>query len=179
MTVVAITGTPGTGKSSICKELKGRGFEVLEIAELIRKLGIKTVHNDRYDSDEVDTEELRGKVDEYIASMKNEALFVSGHLSHFVTCSTAVVLRTDPHVLYARLEARGWRKEKILENVRAEILDVILVEAAERINDLFELDTTRMKPRAAAAKLLEAISRRPESMRPGRIDWTGGIEEWF
>lgn len=179
MPVVAITGTPGTGKSSISGELKRMGHAVVDVAELIRNLEIRTVYDTGYDSHEVDTDMLGRRIGEHLSTAGRELVFLSGHLSHFAPCAIGVVLRTEPHVLYSRLSERGWNEQKVLENVRAEILDVILVEAAERINDVFELDTTRMKADEAAAKVLEAVRRRPKSMRPGRIDWTGGIEEWF
>ncbi len=179
MKVAALTGTPGTGKSSISEELKKRGYAVLEIAELIDSLHVRTRFNPEYGSREVDTDELRKKVDGHLSPMKHTMLFLSGHLSHFATCSTAVVLRCEPHTLRERLTRRGWNEVKILENVRAEILDVILVEASERIKDVFEVDTTGREVSSATDAVLDAVGKMPDSLRPGRINWTGEIEEWF
>ncbi len=177
--VVALTGTPGTGKSGISAELKKRGYEVLEMAALIDSLHVHTSFNPEYGSREVDTDELRTKVDGHLSSMKPAMLFLSGHLSHFATCSTAVVLRCEPHTLRERLRRRGWNEVKILENVRAEILDVILVEASERIKDVFEVDTTGREVTFATDIVLDAVVKMPDSLRPGRINWAGEIEEWF
>jgi len=41
-----------------------------------------------------------------------------------------------------RLEARGYSEEKIRENIEAEALDVILVEAFEWCEKVFEINTT-------------------------------------
>lgn len=179
MRVIALTGTPGTGKSGISAELKKRGFVVLEIAALIDSLHVGTSFNPEYGSREVDTDELRTKVDAHLSHMAAPLLFLSGHLSHFATCGTAVVLRCEPHTLRERLTGRGWNEVKILENVRAEILDVILVEASERIKDVFEVDTTGSEVSSATDLVLYAVDKLPDTLRPGRIDWTGEIEEWF
>jgi len=42
-----------------------------------------------------------------------------------------VVLRTSTEVLYDRLKARGYKEEKLQENMDAEIMQVILEEARE------------------------------------------------
>ena len=48
-------------------------------------------------------------------------------------------------LLQKRLEQKGWKKEKIRENVDAESIDVILCEAVEFFNkeDIFEINTTK------------------------------------
>ncbi len=179
MTTVALTGTPGTGKSSVASILREKAIVVFEIAELIEALGISMRFNARYGSNDVDVDELRKKVNGFIEREGQGTFFISGHLSHFAGCDIAVVLRCEPHVLMERLERRGWSRKKIIENVRAEVLDVITVEAAERIKDVFEVDTTASDTVAAAQRVVEAVERKPDSLRPGRINWSGEIEEWF
>ena len=179
MQVVAITGTPGTGKSSVTGELQMRGFKVLEISEAVKALGIASEYSEEYGSYEVDVEELKKKIDAHVATLNEKRIFLSGHLSHFVSCDFAVVLRCEPHTLYSRLGSRGWKSEKILENVRAELLDVILVEAAKRIKDVFEIDTTGINPARASDLLLQVVESGNDAMRPGNINWMGEIEEWF
>lgn len=179
MEVVALTGTPGTGKSSVSLCLRGMGCNVMNVSNLITELGISVSFSRRHRSSEVDTEELRAKADAYIAGLKGSRVILSGHLSHFISCDVAVVLRCEPHVLYERLTKRGWRERKVAENIRAEILDVILVEAVERIKRVYEIDTTKRDAGRTAELLLEAVNGRAKSLKPGRVDWTGEIEEWF
>lgn len=177
--VIAITGTPGTGKSSVAAELKKQGFRVIEILEAVKLLGVSSEYKAEDESYEVDVKDLKRRLDAHVAALNEERLFISGHLSHFVSCDVAVVLRCEPHTLHSRLKARGWKDEKIMENVHAELLDVILVEAVERIKDVFEIDTTAINPAKASALLLEAVDTGNEAMRPGRINWAGEIEKWF
>lgn len=179
MKIVAITGTPGTGKSSIGNELQKMGFNVLEIADLLDKLSIGREYDPYFRTFDVDTEELKVKIDWHLKKLKKGTVFLTGHLSHFISCDIAVVLRCRPNELAKRLASRKWPSEKILENVRAEILDVILIEAAERIKDVFEVDTTVTKAAGAAEIITDIVSNGNEKYRAGRIDWTDEVESWF
>ena len=67
---------------------------------------------------------------------------IEGHLSHLLSVESAIILRCDPIVLGERLKAKDWQKEKIKENVGAEILDVIKIEAYESLEKVFEIDTS-------------------------------------
>ena len=68
----------------------------------------------------------------------------------------AVILRCNPLELRKRLAAKGWSENKILENVQAEVLDVIKIEAHESLDKVYELDTTAKSPEEVT-DLFEAI----------------------
>ena len=77
-----------------------------------------------------------------------------------------------------RLETRGYSEEKIKENVEAEALDVILVEAFEWCEEVFEINTTGKSIEEAGQdieKIIEHILNGSEEelleYRPGSIDW--------
>ena len=59
-------------------------------------------------------------------------------------CDLVIILRCRPDILKSRLVKRGYRGEKIQENVEAEALDVILVETLEihPPGHILEIDTT-------------------------------------
>ena len=75
----------------------------------------------------------------------DEILILEGHFSHHFA-DWSIVLRLLPSELEARLEARGYSAEKIRENLEAEALDVILVEAVEICSRVDEIDTTGRAP---------------------------------
>lgn len=65
MAVIAITGTPGVGKTSVSAELRKRGYEVVDINEHLRShglLGEKDVPRDTYN---VDMDALNASLEEY------------------------------------------------------------------------------------------------------------------
>ncbi|MES1919525.1 hypothetical protein MHBO_001340 [Bonamia ostreae] len=53
------------------------------------------------------------------------------------------VLRTDNEILYKRLEKRGYKQDKISENIEAEIMQVVLDEATNIFgaNKIIELSS--------------------------------------
>jgi len=124
--VVAITGTPGVGKTSVARKLKELGYEVYAVGELAEKLDCIIDYEE--DCVVVDVEELKKK---FQSMPKGDLVVVEGHLSHNLA-DTAVVLRCNPLVLKERLFRRGWSEEKVMENVEAELIDEILVESLEQ-----------------------------------------------
>jgi adenylate kinase len=83
-----------------------------------------------------------------------------------------IVLRCNPLTLKKRLRNRGWSEEKVLENVEAEVVDTILMEAL-RCKEVYEIDTTNMKSEEVANAIERILKRKGESFsfKPGRIDW--------
>lgn len=140
--IVAITGTPGTGKSSVC-ELLEKEYPVIHVNELVKEKGFYVGVDDKRDCLIADTE----KISEYIhANQKkmgeNQVLIVESHLSHQLSPDLTIVLKADISVLKSRLEKKGFGKRKIEENIEAEIMDVILVEAVEICKKINIIDTT-------------------------------------
>ncbi len=133
----AITGTPGTGKTSVASRLAADGYTVLHVSDLASSYvcGRDTQRDcDIVDVDSMD-ELFRGRTDD---------LLVDGHLSHLLSVDQAVVLRCHPDVLARRLRNKGWSQRKIRENVMAEALDVILLDAVGRHGEahVAQIDTS-------------------------------------
>ena len=94
-------------------------------------------------------------------------------LAHYLPCDKLIILRCRPDVLKERLNGRGYSPEKIRENVEAEALDVILIEAvnAYQPEQIFEIDTTNIN----AEKTADLILAFTEGKLPaafGSIDWS-------
>ena len=165
--IVALTGTPGTGKSSVAEELKRRGYRVESVNELADKFGCVVGIEDNVRI--VDVERLA----EEIEHLRGEMIIVEGHLSHLLNPDVTIVLRCHPEKLKKRLENRGWRKEKVLENLEAEIVDSILMEAMGN-RKVYEIDATDLMPKELAdiiEKILKNGEEYKEKYRPGKIDW--------
>ncbi|MGA9140091.1 MAG: adenylate kinase family protein [Methanocella sp.] len=171
---VALTGTPGTGKSTVAP-LIDEGFRVLDLNALI-----KDGYNLGTDPERKSVIADLDRLDGYIESLKGDYI-IEGHVSHLLPVDRIVVLRTAPRVLRERLARRGWSKAKIDENVEAEALDVILVEALEmtggrgRPRNVYEINATDMSPEEVAAAIREII-RGTDNYKPGSVDFS---EELF
>src|SRR6059036_1430755 len=143
--LVAITGTPGTGKTSACDVLARRGYVIVDLDDVARQEGLIVGRDKRRGTDEVDVDALREGL-----HIPAKVAFLKSHYSHRMEVNLAVVLRCRPSVLRARLEARGWPLEKVRENVEAEAIDVSLQEAVARLPFVFEVDTTDLTPEQSA-----------------------------
>jgi len=130
-----ITGTPGTGKSSIARMLREEGFRVLHLSETT---GDYVIEEDLLRETMVIDE------DRWAAEFVPFDGIVEGHLAHLLPCDRMAVLRCRPDVLAARLQGRGYGEEKVRENTLAEAPDVVLVETLELFTpeQVYELDTT-------------------------------------
>jgi adenylate kinase len=174
--LVALTGTPGTGKSTAAELLRYRGREVREISDIVRSGKVSTVLDEERGSLEVDTEELDEVVGKELEG--RDALLV-GHLSHFLSVDLIIVLRCRPSVLAERLRVRGWSDDKVGENVEAEGCDVILVEAVENGAEVAEIDTTDLPAERVADAIEEVLAGEREKYAAGHVDWSDEVMGWF
>jgi len=170
---VALTGTPGTGKTSVAEILVRRGYHVVYLDRLAeeRKLivGIDPARNTR----EVDIEALDEAVEVPV-----KLGFLVGHYSHLLSVNLAIVLRCHPRALAERLRARGWPEAKVRENVEAEAIDVITQEAVARVPYVYEIETTSSAPEDSATAVLRILQGRTDGHEPGRFDWSDEVLSW-
>lgn len=179
--IISITGTPGTGKSVVAKILAKRlKANLIDIRKLIEKEKIPYTWDRKRNTRIVSTIDLKKAVDKKI--VKNRTNIVEGHLSHFLKSDFIFILRCDPKELKKRLAKRKWSEEKIKENMSAEILDEITIEALEcrKSRKIYEIDTSEKKHQEVAQLIadilkyssLKRYSRRFEQYKPGNIDWS-------
>ncbi len=164
----SLTGTPGVGKTSVSDILREKGYEILDLNEFIEKNDLKGEKDEDRRSFEVDTEGLR----EVFEEREIDADMIEGHLSHYLPVSFVIVLRCSPSELQDRMEKKGWSEEKIEENVEAEMLDTILLEALDMDSDVYEIDTTSKTPEKVAENVTDIISGEEEDYEPGSVDWS-------
>lgn len=161
---VALTGTPGTGKSTIA-DMIDQGFRVVHVNELI-----KDGYNMGMDEERNCLIADLPRLSKYAKSLKEDVI-LEGHTSHLLPVDTIIVLRSSPTALQKRLKDRGWSEAKIRENIEAEALDIILVEAMDTHKKVYEIDTTKMTPMQARDAVMEAI-RGTDKYTPGGVDFS-------
>ena len=177
MTIVAISGTPGTGKTALSESLRNKGYSVLDINEHIRTHGILGERDEERDTFEVDIDALNRSVSNIISADK--VLFIDSHMSHCLDCDIVLVLRCSPCVLSERLRERGYSENKVRENIQAEILDVILCEAVDSDVPVYEFDTSDIDVNSIVESVKYILAGNTDKYLPGDVDWTGEIEIWF
>src|SRR3989344_9034626 len=146
MKCVIVTGSPGTGKSKvaklIAKKLKG---EYVDVNRLVKNKKIKSKYDKKLMTSIIDVKILN----KYLIRMIKESkklLVIDSHLSHYLPkkyVKLCVVTKCDLKILKKRLEKRGYGKEKIRDNLDAEIFDICLVEALENKHKVKVIDTTK------------------------------------
>lgn len=162
---VALTGTPGTGKSAVASALAPT-LRSIEIADLARARG--TARSVR-GGIAVDLERLRRQL-RGPTSLTGLDLVV-GHLAHLLPLRDVVVLRCHPEELERRLRrARRGRPAERHENGIAEATDVILLEARGPGRRVWEIDTTGRSVAQVARAVARRVRERGRSSY-GRVDW--------
>lgn len=172
--LIALTGTPGTGKSTVALGLQARGWSVLEVNDLARRHGLLRIKDPARDSYDLDLDELQEALDK--EGFANGVLV--GHLSHLLDVDMVIVLRCHPEVLAKRLEARRWSLAKVRENALAESLDIILAEAVDSGVPVFEINTTEMTLPETEAATLAILAGEKEKYAVGNIDWSEEALRW-
>jgi adenylate kinase len=180
--IIALTGTPGTGKTSVSKFLEETYF-VIDLNKLAIKENFITGIDEDRNSKIIDINRLDNYIDKNYN--KKSVVFVEGHLSHLLkSVDKVIILRCNPNVLIKRLSKKGWNKEKIKENLEAEILDIILCETVDIHSDknIFEIDTSKKSIRDIASLIKEIIKsgfRNVKTHNIGNIDWSEEILKKF
>src|SRR5271157_4958922 len=159
-----LTGTPGTGKSSIAEELACRGHRVVHLSD--------TMSGFVLEKDEI-RDTLVIEEEAWISSFVPLDGFVEGHLAHLLPCDRIIILRCRPDKLSERLVSRGYSETKIRENAEAEALDVILIETLEihPPAHVYELDTTSRNV-SDCTGLIEQFIKGEIPPSYGSIDWS-------
>jgi adenylate kinase len=181
-TTVALTGTPGTGKTTLATLMGSAGWSTVDLTGLARTSGCVVGRDEERQTDEVDLDQLRGAVEGLLsdAAEGTRALLV-GHMAHLLPCDVVLVLRCSPSVLEERLETRGWPPAKVRENLEAEGVGVILVEAMELEPPVpvYELDTTHGLPQTTAEQAEAVLAGAMAGMEAGWVDWSEEVMGWY
>jgi len=167
----ALTGTPGVGKTTASELLEERGYDVMDLNKFIKENDLWDKEDEERASLEVDVKQMKNI---YEGKVKSEYDIVEGHLSHHLSLPLTIVLRCSPSELRDRMKMKGWEEKKIEENLEAEVLDVVLIEALDSCEEVYEIDTTDKEPEEVERCVEDILGDefKEEDYEPGSIDWT-------
>jgi adenylate kinase len=144
---IIVTGTPGTGKTTIAKLIaKKYKLKYVDTNKIIKLNKLILRYDKKLQTNIVDHKKLAKILVQMIK--KNNNLVIDGHLSHYIPnkyVDLCVVTKCDIKILKKRLEKRKYNFEKIRENLDCEIFDVILNEAIELRHNIYVIDTSDKK----------------------------------
>ena len=162
--VVALTGSPGVGKTTIATLAANAGWTVTTVAELAEAHDmISEIDHDGAQS--IDIEGLASAVE------LDESMLIDGHLSHLLPVDASVVIRCSPSVLTARLQSRDYPIWKIESNVEWEMVGGPWGDKPN--GRTAEFDATDISPDALWMNI-EAWLLSGAPNRLPQIDWLSG-----
>lgn len=126
-----LTGTPGTGKTTISDLLVEKDYNVVNIGELVKEKKLFDFFDEERDSYVVNDGKLNVVLTKLIEkNTSSYPLVIDGHVARLppLLVSKCIVFRCSIRNLRQRLVVRCYSDSKIDENVEAELMEVILTD---------------------------------------------------
>ncbi|PNX47901.1 MAG: hypothetical protein BV457_04820 [Thermoplasmata archaeon M9B1D] len=181
--IIAITGTPGTGKTSVAKKLVREGYIVLDLNRIACENDFLLGRDEKRKSNIVDIDKLNLFIKKNYSNF--DIVFVEGHLSHLLRCvDKLIVLRLEPSQLEKYLKKKRWNEKKIKENLESEILDIVLCESVEihSKDNIAELNVTNKSVDEIVSIIIDLVTdgfKNLQKYKIGNIDWSEEILKDF
>ncbi len=170
MPIIAITGTPAVGKTTVVEFFTDANFTIVSVKDLAKQYDCEGDFDEGTQSIDIDIHRL---AEQFEADSLGDTI-VDGHLSHFLEVDAIVMLRCNPSTLQERLAKRGYSEQKITANVEWEMVAGTWSEIIEFELDqpILELDTTNCDPIEIYEKINQWINDGySQDLIQTRIDW--------
>jgi adenylate kinase len=174
--VIIVTGTPGTGKTTISRLLSNKlNAEHIDLTSYAYANNLISSRDRCRETDIIDLNAVRRSITEEIKKAPGN-IVIDGHYASDVTKINLVtrifVLRREPWLLFEELMKRSYSKLKIKENVEAELLGVCLNDTAFKQDPekICEIDTSHQNPEETTLMIISVLSG-AKTCGFGKIDW--------
>jgi len=179
--VYIVTGTPGTGKTTVSTILSEKlGARHIELSKFSIENGYVIEDDVERDTKVVDMDALESAVRDIIKKSVSP-IIIDGHYAHELIeeaiISFLFVLRKRPWDLKSVLEARQYSSDKVWENLESEIMGVITGEALELIpsSKVIEVDISDQSPQETVNQIHRMVEGGAALGNP-IIDWVAHPE---
>ena len=182
--IIVITGTPGTGKTEIAQALaKKLDLHLIEIKKIVEIN--KSLYKVKNKEKEVDLRKLRHLILNETKKAsdlqpKTYSIIIEGHLACELRLPTkfVFVLRCAPQILKRRLEKRKYSKEKVEENLLAEMLDYCTLLARKNFKgkQIIEIDTSKRSLENCVEEITKVIKGKKKKIDD--VDYSKELEEY-
>tara|TARA_B110000003_G_C16618886_1_gene522327 strand:+ start:254 stop:796 length:543 start_codon:yes stop_codon:yes gene_type:complete len=141
---IAISGTPGSGKTSLSKLFESNDVPVYSVKQLAEQYQCIGSEDQSDGAQEIDIHKLS---DEW-ENKESGLVIIEGHLSHFLDLDAIVLLRCNPKEIETRLNTREYPNQKVKANCEWELIAGNWSELLEFEIELpiIELDSTSQSP---------------------------------
>ena len=172
--VFVITGTPGTGKTTVSRILSSKlQAHHIELSKYSKENGYILEEDEERDTSIVDMDTLGNALLDEISD--KETVIIDGHYGQDLLdpeiIERVIILRKQPWDLKPVLEQRGYFSDKVWENLEAEIMGVITHQSIELYPEekLVEVDTSGKTPDETAEEITALLHDGGREFKP--IDW--------
>lgn len=172
--IIIVTGTPGTGKTTISKKMsKSLNYRCLNVKTILEKYRLKEEYDLKRKCYIISIPKLKKALIREISKSRNtrnpKNLIIDSHLSHYLPkryVDLCIVTKTDLKQLNSRLKKRRYSQKKIRENLDAEIFDICLNEAKEFKHNIIIINTTKKQN---IAKIISKIKNKLNKNQTSKI----------
>lgn len=157
--IIAITGTPGVGKSYLADALAKKGYTILDLNRYAIAHKLYDAYDKKNQTYVIDVKKIEKKLRKIIGSYQSSIsgawkkqlkkksgmkpfiktvpaakndIIIDSHLSHFMKADVYIVVQRNPDAVRKVLKKRAYSASKIEDNVQSEIFNIILEETQRR-----------------------------------------------
>ena len=161
--IVIITGTPGTGKTTLARSLEKaiKGSVVISANDVIKANKLYTGY-DEYGTMIANMGALKKALDKSTKQAKGTVI-IEGHLLCDISMHGAIAMVPRCHLkdLEKRLKRRGYKGSKLSDNVISEALDYCGINASENYKHVFEIMGNRQQMLKDALSIINGKVKKP------------------
>ncbi len=160
---ICVSGTPGTGKTTLSKIICRKfGLKYVDLNKVLKKTA-SLGYDEKRDTYIIDEEKVSGEAEKILKKEGKKAVkgvVFDSHLAHFINptlIDLCIICTCELKELKRRLESRGYKKEKVKENLEAEIFRVCEEEARRIGHHVKIVDCSRGINEEKARDILKGI----------------------